>query len=286
LGVAAPLLLGAILALPAGSHFDPAAQLARAGRLTEVATRADAAWGELQVALETALEPARAGAALVVSGNAPPGAPLLAAADAAEAAAPAARAAMQAELELRGTLIAARPGQPSLSSEPLPRAAELLAIGQQLRASAEAAGPFVDRRQAAHAALVQLGAALAALDADDLTGATARLQAAADARDVVAAWEDPPSVLTVWLDTTGSLIDAAEQLVAATRRGDDEAADAAAAAYAAAAEGARQADVALAVAVSEAGASLTSTPLRRLADALAATVDARAGVAPLLQIDS
>ena len=58
--------------------------------------------------------------------------------------------------------------------------------------------------------------------------------------------------------------------------------DRAARRYAAAAEDARRADVSLALSLSETGASLTATPLQRLARVLAAVEAARAAVASLV----
>jgi hypothetical protein len=91
--------------------------------------------------------------------------------------------------------------------------------------------------------------------------------------------------LPLWLETTRDLIRAADAIAAASQAGDEAAARAAARRYAAAAQEAHRADVSLALTLSETGSGLTSTPMRRLADELAAIARARAAMASLLQSD-
>jgi hypothetical protein len=101
---------------------------------------------------------------------------------------------------------------------------------------------------------------------------------------MLAAWEPRPVTLPLWLRTTRQLIGAADDIARAAAEGDADAARRAARRYAAAAEDAHRADVSLALTLSEAGAGLTATPLRRLADQLAAIEDAEAAVAGLRSI--
>jgi hypothetical protein len=90
-------------------------------------------------------------------------------------------------------------------------------------------------------------------------------------------------VLPLWLDTTTDLLAAARDLADASIAGDTVALKAASEAYRQAAEGAREADVALALAISETGAGLAATPLQRLAAAAASTEQQAAAVASVLQ---
>ncbi len=176
---------------------------------------------------------------------------------------------------LRGTLASVRPGRESTIPE-LPTEADLATIARQLRSAGEAAGPFVERRHAAEETLVQLGRALAALDRNDLDAAREGLESASAAREILVDWPEPPATLGLWLETTDAMIGAAADIVEAARAGDAAAAQRSADAYAAAAQDAHRADVSLGLSLSETGAGLTGTPLRRLADALAALGEARA----------
>jgi hypothetical protein len=179
---------------------------------------------------------------------------------------------------LRGTAASVRPG---LSVPPIRGGTELLQIGGQLLEAAAAAEPFLERRLASERTLERLDDALSALRADELTAAAEALDDARDARSTLAAWEPRPVTLPLWLRTTRRLITAAEDIAAAAASGDAAAARAAARRYALAADEAHRADVSLALTLSETGAGLTTTPLRRLADELAAIEDAQALVRSL-----
>ena len=276
-GILAALALGLLLALRSATPADaaPTVEAGRDAYLRQVARQAEATFGDLGAQLDAARDAARSGAALIVAGDAPPRDPLELAADRLDGAGPAATAARNAAGRLRGTLAAVRPGQQG-SVPDLPPAAVLASIGGQLRSAADAADPFLERRHAAQATLTELAAALAALEDDDLEAALRALDRAAQARSVLATWEQPPNTLGLWLETTAAMLDAARQVAEAAQSGDAAAARRAADAYAAAAADARRADVSLGLSLSETGGGLTSTPLRRLADALGALQEARA----------
>ena len=286
-GVAATVLLGLLLtARPASlAEADPSAEAGRQAVLRDVARSADQRLAELLAQLEAARDPARQGAALVVDGTDPPEPPLRDAATRLEAAGPAADYAAIANRRLVGALESVQPDLAGLLADPLPSAGDLISIAGQLRSAAEASTTFVARRHAAQQTLAGLQDALAALERDDVASALQALDAAERARFELQDWERPPPTLALWLSTTAELIDAARAIADATLAGDPEAARAAADAYAAAAENARRADISLALSLSETGAGLTSTPMRRLADALATTTAARAAVASLLQVE-
>jgi hypothetical protein len=89
-------------------------------------------------------------------------------------------------------------------------------------------------------------------------------------------------VLPLWLETTADMIDAARHIAEATIAQDPIAAARAAAAYRRAAADARRADTALALAIAESGSSLASTPMQRLAEALAAALAQREAVHSVL----
>jgi hypothetical protein len=74
----------------------------------------------------------------------------------------------------------------------------------------------------------------------------------------------------------------ARRIAHASLNGDLAAAEQAGRAYRRAARDARQADTALALALSESGAALASTPLARLADALEAVTTRRLAMASVL----
>ncbi|HET6380821.1 MAG TPA: hypothetical protein VFH63_07265 [candidate division Zixibacteria bacterium] len=282
-GILSALLLGALLAQrPAPPDAaDPTLAASRFAVLREVAAVADGALQRLEEAVTAAIDRGRLASALTVEGDEPPSSVYLEAARAAEAAAGPASEAATAVAGLRAVWPAVDPAAPGLPDGVT--AVDLLGIGSQLREAAPAADAFVELRLAAGRTLAALDDALAALDADDPGAALAALEDAERARQRVAAWDEPPVVLSVWLDTTGRVIAAAREITAATVAGDAERAERAVAAYRKAVEGARQADIALALAISETGAGLAATPLRRLADAAAAIVAQRAAVASVLQ---
>jgi hypothetical protein len=280
MGIAGALALGIVLALGAGGLADSVLQAGREAYLAAVATEADAAFEELESQLDAALDAARHGAALILDGDQPPQDPLGQAADLLESAGAAAADANAAAARLRGTLVAVHP-RSETSIPDLPTGADLASIAAQLRAAADTADAFLLRRHAAEDTLAELERALAALDARDLGAALGALDAAAEARSVLLDWEEPPSTLELWLETTGAMINAAQEIVDAAMAGDEAAVRRAADAYAAAAVEAQRADVSLALSLSETAAGLTNTPLRRLADALAAVEQVRAGAASL-----
>ncbi|HTE66484.1 MAG TPA: hypothetical protein VK736_09530, partial [Candidatus Binatia bacterium] len=232
--------------------------------------------------LEAAIDAARRGAALIVSGDEPPAPPLIEAAAILESSRDAVAEAVLATTRLRGTLACARPGAPPLAHDgAVPD--QVVSIAVQLRATAAEAEPFVTRRWAADATLTALSNALDALDGDDPEAALAALDDADAALELVAAWEEPPPSLGYWLETTGELLSAARAIAEATLAEDLPAAATAAEAYRAAAAKARDADRALALAIAEAGSALTVVPLRRLADAVAELATLRADVAAVVE---
>jgi hypothetical protein len=164
-----------------------------------------------------------------------------------------------------------------------PTVADLIGIDGQLEDAASASRPFIERRKAAEEALRSLGDALAALEADRPTAALTALDRADAARRTVANWDNPPTVLPFWLDTTGAMLDAARDITTATLAGDADRARRAGRAYRDAAQDARRADTALAIAISESGSALAAVPLERLADALEAATSRRAAMASVLQ---
>lgn len=283
-GLGAILVLGAILAgrPPASAAADPALAASRTAAWRAAARDLDAALGRLQMELLAARAAAREGSALLLEGDEPAGSHLRRAAAALDAAGPPAEAAAAALSRARGVARAA-PATAALPSVQPPSAAGLGSMANQLRAAADASTAHLERRAAARETLLGLEAALAALDDNEPATALAHLEAAAAARQELAAWEEAPSVLPFWLDVTGRLLGAARRIAEAALAGDAAAAQAAVEDYAAAAEDGRRADVALGIALGESGAALTATPMRRLADALAATAQLRAAVAPVLQ---
>jgi hypothetical protein len=282
-GIGAALLLGLLLAMrPADPAVaDPALAAHRLRVLQELATTDDLRLAALTAELQRAVDAGRRGSALIIEGKTPPTGDLQAAADAAARAAGLAMASEQADRAVDGTMLSVAPG--GLTVLPAgPRSGELIGIDGQLREAADASAPFVKRRKAAAATLDALGAALASLDADDPDAALRALDRAHSARATVAAWPSPPLVLPYWLRTTGGMLFAARRIAHATLAGDAAAAERAGRAYQRAARNARRADTALALAISESGASLASVPLQRLADALESATDRRAAMASVV----
>jgi hypothetical protein len=278
LGIAAALLLGAVLAArPAeASLADPTLEAARQRELGSRAATAVDFLSALQERLLPAREAARDGSARIVDGDERPTGALLDAAARLEGAADAARDAALAMDRLRGTAASVRP---ELVVPLTPSPVELMEIAAQLRDAADAAGPFVERRWASERVLERLAAALEALEGDDPQSALGALAAARRSREALAAWDPAPVTLPLWLETTDHLIGAARDIARATLAGDAVAARRAGRAYAAAAEDAHRADVSLGLSLAETGSGLTATPLRRLATALAAIEVARGQVA-------
>jgi hypothetical protein len=284
LGITAALVLGATLAArPAeASLSDPAAEAARQRGLLQRAADALAALEALETELEPARTAARQGASLVVAGEEPPQPFLEQAAALLTEAGEQADEAVAALRRLEGTAASVRPG---LDVPHVLGAGDLSSIAAQLNDAAAEAVPFLERRHAAEDTLERLEAALAALRENEVDRARVALDQARASRATLARWEPEPVTLPLWLSTTRRLIRAADGIAAAAQAGDEQAARAAARRYAAAAEEAHRADVSLALTLSETGSGLTATPMRRLADGLAASARARAAVASLLQSD-
>jgi hypothetical protein len=272
-------LLGVALGLrpAAAAAADPPLAAARAGAVAVAAGQAMAALDALAAIIDTARDAARSGSALIVDGNDPPGPPLIAAADALETSSATVADADAAVARLSGILAAVNPAEagPALGIGP----AELPDIGAQLREAAPAATTFVGLRHAAQATLTELGAALAALTADNPESALAALGRARTARDLLGTWQSPPPELAVWLDTTGSMLEAAQRIADAVAAGDQTAADAAGRAYAAAAQQAAEADRALELSIAETGSAITLPALQRLALADDSVMSARSWIA-------
>ena len=258
---------------------DPPLAASRAAWLADAAADAEAALERLVAALQEPRDHARQGAALTISGAAP--APeLIAAADLLAEAARSAEAARQALLVLAGTSAAIVPGVavPLLSYGGV----DLELMAAQLRTGADAATLFVERRHATGVVVDALASALAALDRDDPEGALAALEAADAPLALLDDWEERPPLLRYWITISRDLIEAAADIARATIADDPAAVEAAAARYAVAADAARGADNALAFTLSEQGAAISGTPLRRLAAAAEEAQEARAGIEPLL----
>jgi hypothetical protein len=283
-GAAGILILGGCLAARPGgaSSADPSREAERQAWLQASARRADTALEHLQAGLASAVDAARRGAALVVSGQDPPAAALNEAADTLDASTDAATAAIGAVARVRGTLACVRPSAAALPGD-IDAIQDLAGIAVQLRESASAAGPLVERRQAAESTLAALGDALAALDRDDPQAALPHLDVADAALEQAAAWEEPPRSLAYWLETIGAMLAGARGVADAALAGDAAAEARAAAAYRAAAEQAARADGALELAIAESGSAVTVTPLRRLADALAVVTALRASLASVAE---
>lgn len=276
-------LLGLLLGLrPAAAEAaDPTLAAARHDTVRQAAADAANALDRLATLLDSAREAARSGSALIISGVDPPGAPLLDAAARLEGGADEVTDVAATVARLRGILAAVAPDAsgPALALSPT----DLLGIASQLRQAAPVATDFVQRRHAAEETLAELGAALAALTRNEPDRAAAAIDRARSARQTVAAWEQPPPELAVWLETTGEMLTAADRIAAALRAGDQAAATAAGTAYAAAAQRAAVADRALALSIAEVGSAITLTPLQRLASAADAVASTEGWVASVLQ---
>jgi hypothetical protein len=278
------LLLGAVLAArpAAADQADPPTAAGRLAVLRAAADTADEGLDALIAQLQEAVDAGRRGSALTIAGNQAPAPDFEAAAAAAARAADMAISVERIAVWLDTLLAAVAPTFGTLPDGPGAVAVE--AFGLQMTAAAQASGPFVARRHAADDTLAALADALAALNHDDATSALAALDRADAARAVVARWEEPPSVLPYWLDTTGGMLAAARRIADATIAGDEAAAARAGHAYRRAAEQAGRADTALALAMTESGAGLASVPLHGLADALAAAIAQRNAVAAVRQM--
>lgn len=227
------------------------------------AAAASAALEQLAAALEPGLDAGRRGSARIVAGDEPPGPSLTDAAAALEAAGDEADLLADRLGELRGST-AAVGDEPAAPADGL----ELRSIAAQLRDSAGAGDAFAAMRIRAEEVGAALDSALTALAADDTASAEERLAAARERHEVLSAWESGLVTLPIWLDTTGRLLDAIDTLVVAIEAGDAAAVAAAGEEVAALGDEAREADVALSLAISEGGGAIAQAPLQRLARVL------------------
>ena len=252
----------------------------RIATLVAYRDRAAAAMEALEVltaALEPGREAGRRGSARIVAGDEPPGPPLAEAADALEAAGGEADALATLLASVRGSVVAAGAGPDAPATSDT-----LRSIASQLRDSAAAGDDFAAMRHRTEEVEDALDEALTELAADDTTAASERLTAARERHEILAAWDSGLVTLPIWLDTTRRLIDAIDDLVAAIEAGDAAAATAAGAEVAVIGEDAREADVALSLAMSEGGSAISRAPLERLADVLRAVDDARTQLAVIV----
>lgn len=243
--------------------------------MADATDAADAALARLGAELDRARDHARRGTALTVSGEAP--APeLTSAADLIAGASDEAEAARRRLLALAGIAAAVRPAAtvPGLSYG----GTELELIAAQLQSSATAATLFVERRHATQAVVDALAAALAALERDDPSAALDSLAQAHAPLALLEAWKERPPLFRYWMMISADLLDAARDIATATLSGDPAAVKTAGERYAKAAEAARGADNALALTLSEEGAAISATPLRRLAAVVDEADDARAAM--------
>jgi hypothetical protein len=284
--IGGPLLASVVTAvvvvpLLGGGGSGPADRLAAEQLVLERAASADRALGALEEALGPGVDAGRAAAGRVVAGDEAPG-PLLA------EAASVVRAAeneLAVAIDALGGLDGARAAA-GAEAGPIVRPAapgELDSIGLQLASTADAADAFADRRRRAAAVITSLATGLRALDAGDAAGAEAHVARAADDHAAVADWELGVPTLPFWVQATGELVAATEQLVRATADGDAAAAREAARRVDELADDADEADRALRIAIGEGGSAVTAAPLGRLADVLRRTAEARAAVASILQ---
>jgi len=280
--VIAPALVVVGLAFVLGPGIrDPAATIGAERLIRDRAAAAEVALDQLRASVNPGLDAARAAAAGVLSGDDVPSpriedaAALIA--DAEGAVAPARRA--------LSSLASARAAwRPEASQPPQPVAAgELTSIATQLRASARVADAFADIRARGTGLPAVLEQALGALDAGAISEASAHVARARDAHAAIVAWETDLPTLPIWIATTDAMISAVQQIVEATRDGDDATALAAAEAFGAISDDAATADRALRIALSEGGSALTAAPLERLAASIGAIEASRAAVAAIGQ---
>jgi hypothetical protein len=256
---------------PAAAYLAaPQDRIATFAAYRDRAAAASRALEQLAAALDPARDAGRRGSARIVAGDEPPGPSLMAAAAALDAAAVEADALASRLARVRGSVAAAGRGPDAPASGD-----ELRSIAVQLRDSAGAGDEFSAMRHRTEEVGDTLDAALTALAADDTAAAAEELVAARQQHDILSAWDPGLVTLPIWLGTTGRLIDAIDDLIAAIDAGDAAAAAAAGAAVAAIGDDAREADVALSLAMSEGGGAIAQAPLQRLADVLRAIDAAR-----------
>ncbi|HLE59476.1 MAG TPA: hypothetical protein VJA85_07500 [Candidatus Limnocylindria bacterium] len=249
---------------------DPPAAAGRLAILRHAIASADAALAGLDAELRAAGEAGRRGSALAVAGETAPGPALLEAAAALDAISgpdAALASAEAASQRVAGTLAAVLPGAPALPGLAI-TPDELFGMAAQLRAAAPAGDAFAARRQQTEAAAAGLADAVAALDADAPATALGHLDDLDRVLTDLGGWSDAPGSFGTWLAVIGEFSAASRGLADASLAGDAIALEAASRRYATAAASARGADQALGLAISEGGAAVAATPLRRLADAL------------------
>jgi hypothetical protein len=260
------------------SVANPALLVANQRALAEHIARADDRLAALEAALGPALDDGRRGSARVVAGDRSPGPPLTDAAARVEAAA-GGSAALDGALEaVAGSTVV--PGGHDL--DPPTDVAQLSSIAAQLEAAASAGEAFAAMRHRAEETVALIDRALAAVTAGEPEAALEHIGEARRAHEVLAAWESGLVTLPIWLGTIGDLIDVTEALAAASAAGDADAAGAAAERFDELSGEAREADVALGVAIAEGGSAVAAAPLRRLATVLDRIARLRATLASIL----
>lgn len=258
--------------------LPPAVAAAYRAEVADRSARADAALQQLDVTLRSALDEARQGAAATLSGDERPAAHFEAAGARLEDGRGTAQAAADALSRLDAVLAVRGDRQPPLALS----ADDLSSIAAQLRDTAVPADGFADMRMATRAFLDDLRASLIALRSRQAAVALPALQRAAADLAGVRAWPGRLATLPIWMQTGDDLLRALRDVAAAQQAGDASREKQALATYAAVTHDATRADRALAIALAEGGASVSGTPLARLADALSKLDGARASVAPLV----
>jgi hypothetical protein len=260
---------------------DPVRQAALRQLAREQAEAADLALGDVEDLLNTGVREAGRGQAAVLGGSGDPALIMDTAGVSFETAAEQADNAEAALADLAWTLQVLDPGAPppTISYGP----GELVDLGARWRATGLPLAAAADLRRAAEATLGALASALAALDRDDPAAALAALADAEASLDVVRGFAERGEVSTLpfWITTVEALLAAATDITNAALAGDAAALAAAQDAYEAAAGDAERADQALAIALGEAAAGITSGPAATSADALRDVVAARAALAGL-----
>jgi hypothetical protein len=272
-GLAAILVLGGLFGLrsPDPAVADPPAAAALHAQLEGQAAAARDELQDLRRAISAAIDQARIGAALTIIGTKEPGTYFAAAGSRMVAAEAALARARRAVARVAGSLAIASPASAADGPSLAVRAGQLAATGAQLTTVGGAADAFVSMRRATETTLTQLGAALAALTAQDATAALVALDAADTQLTTVRGWPGQLQTLSIWADTTVQLLSALRALAKATIAHDLTAARAAERAYQNAADDGHRADQALAIALAEGGSAVSSGAMRSAADALAET---------------
>jgi hypothetical protein len=272
-GLAAILVLGGLFGLrsPDPAVADPPAAAALHAQLEGQAAVARDELQDLRRAISAAIDQARIGAALTITGTKEPGTYFAAAGSRMVAAEAALARARRAVARVAGSLAIAAPASAANGPSLAVRAGQLAATGAQLTTVGGAADAFVSMRRATEATLTQLAAALAALTARDPTAALVALDAADTQLTTVRGWPGQLQTLSIWADTTEQLLSALRALAKATIAHDLTAARAAGWAYQNAADDGHRADQALAIALAEGGSAVSSGAMRSAADALAET---------------